>query len=333
MVTWASNAQRPILSEIINYAQEECEVIVICSDSNTVISYLNNQGVAIYNTRFIETSFNSIWARDYGQWNVYTNDVDSLLLIDWIYNRPRPQDDMVPFAVANEYNLPIIGMDQAPNDIVHTGGNFMVDGLGTGFSSKLILDENFDGLFNISDKTEMQIDAIMQSYMGIDRFIKMDTLPYDGIHHIDMHMKLLDEETILVGEYPAGVADGPQIEANIQYVENNFLSPFGTPYRFVRIQMPPENGQYPDQNGDYRTYTNAVFINKTILVPTYEQQYDDPALEIWRKNMPGYKSQRNQLQLDYTIKWSITLYHKSSGKFKSASHSTSTNKRSSNEWS
>ena len=35
----------------------------------------------------------------------------------------------------------------------------------------------------------------------------MPTLPYDGIHHIDMHMKLLDEETLLVSEYPDGVAD------------------------------------------------------------------------------------------------------------------------------
>ena len=38
--------------------------------------------------------------------------------------------------------------------------------------------------------------------MGINRYITMPTLPYDGIHHIDMHMKLLDEETLLVGEYP-----------------------------------------------------------------------------------------------------------------------------------
>lgn len=36
--------------------------------------------------------------------------------------------------------------------------------------------------------------------MGIERYIKMQTLPYDGIHHIDMHMKLLDEETLLVGQ-------------------------------------------------------------------------------------------------------------------------------------
>ena len=55
----------------------------------------------------------------------------------------------------------------------------------------------------------------MNKFLGVDRYIKMNTLPYDQIHHIDMHMKLLDEETLLVGQYPPGIADGPQIEANL----------------------------------------------------------------------------------------------------------------------
>lgn len=42
----------------------------------------------------------------------------------------------------------------------------------------------------------------MLDYLGLDRYIKMETLPYDDIHHIDMHMKLIDEETILVGQFP-----------------------------------------------------------------------------------------------------------------------------------
>ncbi len=99
----------------------------------------------------------------------------------------------------------------------------MSDGMGTAFASSLILDENeFGNPYNVSVKTESQIDGILSDFMGIDRYIKMNPLPYDVIHHIDMHMKLLDEETLIVGEYPAGVADGPQIEANIQYVLNNF---------------------------------------------------------------------------------------------------------------
>ncbi|MFN8165147.1 MAG: hypothetical protein U0X76_02985 [Bacteroidia bacterium] len=33
-------------------------------------------------------------------------------------------------------------MTAAPYDLTHTGGNFMVDGFGTAFSSKLVMDEN-----------------------------------------------------------------------------------------------------------------------------------------------------------------------------------------------
>jgi len=53
--------------------------------------------------------------------------------------------------------------------------------------------------------------------------------------------------------------------------------------------MPPDqNGRYPDNNGNYRTYTNAVFVNKTLLVPTYQEKYDTTALRIYRENLPGY---------------------------------------------
>ena len=98
-----------------------------------------------------------------------------------------------------------------PWDLMATGGNFMSDGMGTAFSSELIVDENsggyvwegFDG--NVySDHTIEEINNTLEIH-GIDNYIN-GKLPYDGIHHIDMH-KLLNEETLLIAEYP-GVADG-----------------------------------------------------------------------------------------------------------------------------
>ena len=158
----------------------------------------------------------------------------------------------------------------------------MTDGHHTGFSSELIIDEN-------PTLTEPQINNIVNLYMGITRYAKMETLPYDGIHHIDMHMKLLDEETILVGQYPAGVADGPQIEANLQYILNNFQTCFGRPYKVVRIPMPPSaTGQYPPSS-NYYTYTNSTFVNKTVIVPIYGFSQDTTALRIYRENLPGYR--------------------------------------------
>src|SRR4030095_8091581 len=287
-ITWTSFL--PILRSIVDYAQEECQVYIICSDSNSVKTYLQSGNVPLYNISYLITPFNSIWCRDYGPWTVYTNRVDTLRIIDWIYNRPsRPQDNNTPIFIANYLGVPIHQTLVAPNDLVNTGGNFMVDGHGTAFASKLILSENGPGNpYGVSVKTEAQIDGIMNAYMGISRYIKMETLPYDQIHHIDMHIKLLDEETLLVGQYPTGVADGPQIELNLQYVLNNFQTCFNKPYKVVRIPMPPAaNGQYPP-NGDYRTYTNSVFVNKTVIVPTYQFQYDTTALRIYRQSLPGY---------------------------------------------
>lgn len=279
-ITWTS--YQSVLREIVRAAQQEAQVYIVCNDSTTVKNYLVAGNVPLINLHYLIVPYNSVWIRDYGQNSCYTNDVDSLLLVDWIYNRPRPKDDTIPSVVARAFGIPLYTTTQAPNDVIHTGGNFMSDGLGTGFSSELVLDEN-------PQHTQAEIDSIMYHFMGINRYVKMETLPYDGIHHIDMHIKLLDEQTLLVGQYPQGVADGPQIEANLQYVLSSYMTPNGTPYNVIRIPMPPDQwGDYPDQGGYYCTYTNAVFVNKTVILPLYYTQYDTTALRIWEESLPGY---------------------------------------------
>jgi agmatine deiminase len=199
----------------------------------------------------------------------------------------------VPIAVGEQMEIPVFSMTAAPNDLVNCGGNFMADGLGTGFASRLVVVENQGTGFSLSYKSEEDIDNLMNMYMGLHRYIKMTQLPYDGINHIDMHMKLLNEETLLVGEFPEGISDGPQLELNLQYVLDNFNSPFGTPYKVIRIPMVPSpNGLnwpgIPFGDAFYRTYANGVFVNKTFIVPTYREEYDTIGLRILREAMPGY---------------------------------------------
>ncbi|MBI1225505.1 MAG: T9SS type A sorting domain-containing protein [Bacteroidetes bacterium] len=283
-----------ILTEIAVNAALEVKVLIFCDTEavkNSAEASLLAAGANMDNIEFVIAPNNSIWIRDYGPNSVYANDVEDLNFIDWVYNRTnRPLDDALPMAAGDYLNIPVYSTTLSPDRMVNTGGNFMSDGSGTAFASKLILNENAPGNeYNAGPLTELEIDNIMLNYMGIERFIKMETLPYDEIHHIDMHMRLLDEETLLVGEYPSGMSDGPQIEANLNYVLDNFNSTFGSPYNVVRILQPPSgNGNYPPY-GDYRTYTNAVFVNKTILVPTYAPQYDSTALRIYHEFYPGYK--------------------------------------------
>ena len=289
VITWTGQ-YNSIQSQIVDAAQEECRVLIACTDSNSVKTTLSSNGVPDENLDFLEVPYNSIWIRDYASNTMYRNDVDSLFVVDWIYNRPRPDDDLMPEAHAAWHNIPIYSTTQAPTDLVNTGGNWMSDGHGTAFASELILEENEAGNpYFVTVKDEVEIDDMMSDYMGISRYIKMPVLPYDEIHHIDMHMKLLDEETLLVSEYPTGAADGPQIEANIQYVLSNFNSMFGTPYKLIRITVPPSTGgNYPDNGGYYRTYANNVFINKTVLVPTYRTEYDTTAIRTLEEALPGY---------------------------------------------
>ncbi|HLP63345.1 agmatine deiminase family protein [Flavobacterium sp.] len=289
VLAWQPSFQN-ILRQIVAAAVNECKVLIATQNQASVSSYLTSNGVSLTNVIFLNAPSNSIWIRDYAGNTIYSDDVGQRALTDWIYNRPRPLDNAMPSAHATHVGIPIYITNTGTNDLVNTGGNYMSDGLGNAFASELILEENAVGNpYNVSAKTEEQIDNIMLNYMGIDNYIKMPTLPYDEIHHIDMHMKLLDEETLLVSRYPNGVADGPQIQANINYVLNNFTSHFGTPYDVYWIDAPPStSGSYPDTGGLYRTYSNSVIINKTILVPTYRPEVDAAALALYQQLMPGY---------------------------------------------
>ena len=299
-ITWEMYRGQPtfpcILKQIASAATQECRVVVFSENVSQTTSYLssNNCGGAVLmdSVDVVDAAYNSIWIRDYGANTVYTEYNDGRVLVDWLYNRPRPDDDAIPDALAEHMGLDLYSAIEGSDALMATGGNWMSDGHGTGFSSELILDENSGGnswWTVYPDHSESEIDGIMSDYHGIDTYVKMDNLPYDGIHHIDMHMKLLDESTLLVSEYPAGVADGPQIEANLQYVLSNFTTKWGTPFNVIRIPSPPEYGDgYPNQGGDYLTYSNATFVNNTILLPTYYQQYDTTAIRLWEEAMPGY---------------------------------------------
>jgi agmatine/peptidylarginine deiminase/PKD repeat protein len=282
LVSW-DYSHSELLREIVRHGARECQVYIFAEQPDSVEALLAQGEVPMDNIEILSPPYNSIWIRDYGPWTIYHNDVDSLMIADWKYNRFfRPDDDKIPAYIAEHLGLPVYEAAEEPYRWVHTGGNNLQDGMGTIFASDLVLREN-------PDKTEAEIDELAQLFLGAERFIKFPELPYDGISHIDMHMRFIDEETVFFGEYPEGVADGPQIEANIEYLREEFLTPFGNTYNILRLPMPPDaNGLYPDNGGDYRTYTNSLFINETVLVPTYEERYDTTALRIYREHLPGY---------------------------------------------
>ncbi len=306
-VTWDlefAPFKKKVLADIIKAAKEEVEVLIICAGafSNDVTGRveweLRNMGFEnTDNLIFTEADFDKrVWVRDFGAHTIYKNDVEQRLLLDWIYPSNNPSaDEFAPISMSDFLSgTDLYTTSIAPYDFKFDGGNLLTDGLGLAIASTHLLEDNIK-------YDESTIDWIMESFSGVDNFIKLKKLPFNGIHHVDMYMKMIDEETILIGEFPDSIADGPQIEANIEHLLSNYKTHFGNDFEIHRIPMPADqNGLYADERdipcsnlgtGCYYTYTNALFINELILVPIYfdGEGTDKVALEIWEELMPGYK--------------------------------------------
>ena len=107
-ITWADYPET--LSAIVHHAKHECKVYINCVSAEKVKEDLNlYQATYNENVIFLENQdFNSVWIRDYGPNSAYLNDVDSLIFVDWVYNRAqRPDDDILPEDFANQLEIPL----------------------------------------------------------------------------------------------------------------------------------------------------------------------------------------------------------------------------------
>ena len=293
--------KRRLIAEIARHAKEEVKVLIFCSGtSSDLINLVKFQLNRIYglsnqdNLFFIKKDFDKrVWIRDFGPHTVYEENVGNRLLVDWMYDPMFQNADLISTQAAEFFGSDLYTTTSGDWALKFDGGNFQSDGLGTAIASSHIFDDNLQ-------YAEPKIDSIAKEFMGVENFIKLEKLPYDVIHHVDMHLKLLDEETLLVGQYPDSTADGTQIEANLDTLLKEHKTSFGTDFKIHRIAMPAdETGAFPDEvsscsalgKGCYYTYTNAFFINELILVPTYfnGKGADSLALKQWEEMMPGYK--------------------------------------------
>jgi agmatine/peptidylarginine deiminase len=278
-----SDEQHDVLCEIIYHVLQEIDanIYIVCRNGNTVAQYLLNehniQSPRI--TYLIEPQLGGIWSRDFGPITIYENYVDNFSFMDWQYYPNvggETGDGEVPQLLADYLNI----QRYENNDIEFESGNFMCDGHGTAFST--------DGY----DNTHELFNGITSS-----RWLDVNPLPFPypnyNTDHIDIFMKMLDEETILVGRFSEGDNDyglNDDIDANIAMIQKQCETHFGRQYKIHTIPMPsPTLYDWGDGLGwTFRSYTNSLIINKLVLVPTYDHIRDNEAIAIYETLMPGY---------------------------------------------
>lgn len=165
-------------------------VIVSASQQNAATNAFNNAGANMDNIEFMNAASDSYWTRDYGPWFVIDGN-DEFGIVDFPYNRPRPNDNNIASAAAGYYGVNLFGMN-----LTHTGGNYMTDGHHVSSSTTLVQTEN-------PSLTLTQINQKMKDYLGIEAYHLFEDPQGEYIEHIDCWGKFLDVDKILIAQVAA----------------------------------------------------------------------------------------------------------------------------------
>ena len=184
------------------------------------------------------------------------------------------EDDDTNIDFANQLEWDILDLD-----LYWTGGNFMTDGYGMGFSTQLMVNEN--------DIQNEAFKEIMSQELYFSDYHIFDNPNEISIQHIDCMAKLVDSETIIIKQVSQ---DSPEYECIEDFAESFYsLNTFyNRPFEIKRIYCPEIQGG-PWENNPVAAYTNSLILNNKVLVPKYGIPEDELAIQVFKEAMPGYE--------------------------------------------
>jgi hypothetical protein len=213
------------------------------SQQSSANSVLVGAGADMSQVEFITYSSNSVWMRDYGP--RFISEDAQRAMVDHTYNRNRPLDNAFPDHLALlwdevQYDIPL----------THGGGNFHLFATGKAYMSDLVLDEN--GL------TAQQVKDLYTQYQNLDVTIT-GSFPwaFDGTKHIDMWMLPVDDDEVIIGQYPAAYG--------LPYTITETLATDLSSGGMTVYRTPGWNGNGASGWGTHYTYTNSVVFNNLVF--------------------------------------------------------------------
>ena len=277
-----------ISTSLISEMSEDVTIYCLVSSSqqNSAYNSMNSGNVNMENVEFILGSTDSYWTRDYGPWWVVDGNGD-MGIVDFTYNRPRPNDNNAPYKVSEHLDVPYYSAD-----FISTGGNYMTDGTGISASTQIAYTENSQCGTNDESSIPLPpcsyVDNALSDYYGINTYHVVADPNDEYIDHIDCWGKYLSPTRMLIREVSASHSQYQEIEAVAEYFENTLTST-GEEWEVFRVYTPND-----------QPYTNSLILNNKVFVPVMNSQWDDDALEVYQAAMPDHEV------LGFTGSWQST---------------------------
>ena len=241
--------------------------------------------------KFLVQPLNSVWLIDSGPLPIVDPDTSTFAFLDFRYYHDRPYDDGNPSWLGRQVDL--LGLDAPINTyrpaLSTEGGTFQAteDGLCiTGNRQIYHMSCGRPGGCDASLRTmplaeiqehplTLEIEAIWREYAGCVDTVVTNSISDDGTGHIDMYLKVLDTNRVLIGYYEApfeGQAEtnAARMDANAEFLAN-YVKPDGNTFTVERIIMPGHRSVQGEEGGSKMpfTYVNSTFINGLNLWPAY----------------------------------------------------------------
>jgi len=238
---------------------------------------LTKAGIDLSRIAWIIRPLNSMWMRDYGPVSVY-NGAGAWAVADFHYYSQRPLDDRAPKHFAELFNVPRVDRQSRENALYTEGGNLMTDGRGAIVYSQRTYSSNPRIDPSVVDA---RIGSALQSTKA---FVPLEP-SLDGTGHVDMFLKIINTNTIVIGRYNANQVDY-QILEDCAAMFANGTNGDGQPWNVIRMPMPDVYYAYfvlPV----VRTYINGLIVNDQAIVPVYGLPVDTEAINIFANALPG----------------------------------------------
>lgn len=252
------------LVAILAALHEQLPILLVVSNPETeqrARAALRDRGVPDDSLQFVVADIRYPWIRDYGP-IVIPSAAGQHMVVDTIYWDRIPADDRVPRILADSWQLRCESLK-----LTLEGGNLLSNGEGLCLTTSDVprANERLHGL------GEAEVTRSLQDYFGFNQVVYLEPLLGEATGHADMFATFTDVDQVVVGEFPRDVDSANQrvLEGNAKRLAG--LSTSRGPLQVHRVPM------LPHDDGVWRSYTNVVFANGRLLVPSYPRQ--DPDIE------------------------------------------------------
>ncbi len=231
---------------------------------------LTRRQVPVSHYRILKMPIMTMWVRDFGP-HLLQDSEGNRSLAGFHYRRRNGNitDNTIPASLAE-----IMGLPLREFPLLLEGGDFL------SLSTNRMMNRNI----HYKDMTEREMEKFLAAGMGFTRWDALPHLVGEPTGHVDMFVTLAGPDLAVVGSYNA--ADD-STNARLLDVAATQLAASQTGdgrfFRVERIPMPPRT------DGVWRTYTNVVYANGVLLVPTYPNycpELDAKAMQFYRELLP-----------------------------------------------